>query len=221
MEAQIVRRLRAAGVVPVVVIANAADAVDTARALLSGGIDVMEITFRTPAAAEAIRLVHEAVPEMLVGAGTVLNVEQCQQAVSQGAEFIVSPGFDEMIAAWCIAHKVTVVPGCVTPGEIMAALRLGICMVKFFPANIYGGLPALQALSAPFRDVSFLPTGGIHAENLAQYLAAPFVCAAGGSWLCRANDIASHDWAHITALCREAKDIAERVARERGRVCEC
>ena len=133
-------RLAAAGVVPVVVLDNAADAVPTAKAMVAGGIDVMEITFRTAAAADSIRAVAAEVPEMLVGAGTVLNLEQCKLAVECGAKFIVSPGYDEETVAWCVENGVAVTPGCVTPTEIMAALKHGLKVLKFFPANVYGGL---------------------------------------------------------------------------------
>ena len=178
----VLSRLAAAGVVPVVVLDNAADAVPTAKAMVAGGIDVMEITFRTAAAADSIRAVAAEVPEMLVGAGTVLNLEQCKLAVECGAKFIVSPGYDEETVAWCVENGVAVTPGCVTPTEIMAALELGITTVKFFPANVYGGLKALKALSAPFPQVKFIPTGGVDRSNIDEFLAFDKVAAIGGSF---------------------------------------
>ena len=205
------QRLKSAGVVPVVVLDRAEDAVPTARALLAGGVDVMEITFRTEAAAASIHSVAEACPEMLVGAGTVITLEQCRQAVACGAKFIVAPGFDAEVVRWCVEQDVAVTPGCVTPTEIMAAMKLGLRVVKFFPAGVYGGLKALKALSAPFGGVRFIPTGGVDARNLGEYLSAPFVHAVGGSWLCPKAEIAAGHFEQITARCREASGIVREV----------
>lgn len=202
-------RLRNAGVVPVVVLERAEDAVPAARAMLAGGVDVMEITFRTAAAAEAIRNVAAECPEMLVGAGTVLTVEQCEKAVALGAKFIVSPGFDAEIVDWCVERGVAVAPGCVTPTEIMAALKRGLSVVKFFPAGTYGGLKAMKALTAPFGQVKFIPTGGVSADNLAEYAAAPFVHAVGGSWLCPKADVAAGNFARIAELCAQSRRIVD------------
>ena len=204
-------RLAAAGVVPVVVLDDAKDAVPAARALLAGGVDVMEITFRTAAAAGAIRAVSEGCPEMLVGAGTVVTLDQCRQALECGAKFIVSPGFDPEVVGWCAERSVPITPGCVTPTEIMAAIRLGVNVVKFFPAGVYGGLRAMKALSAPFGGVKFIPTGGVDAKNLKEYLEAPFVHAVGGSWLCPKKEIAAGNFDAVTALCREASQIVREV----------
>lgn len=201
--------LRNAGVVPVVVLERAEDAVPAARAMLAGGVNVMEITFRTAAAAEAIRNVAAECPEMLVGAGTVLTVEQCEKAVALGAKFIVSPGFDAEIVDWCVERGVAVAPGCVTPTEIMAALKRGLSVVKFFPAGIYGGLKAMKALAAPFGQVKFIPTGGVSADNLAEYAAAPFVHAVGGSWLCPKADVAAGNFARIAELCAQSRRIVD------------
>ena len=204
-------RLAAAGVVPVMVLDDAKDAVPAARALLTGGVDVMEITFRTAAAADAIRAVSEGCPEMLVGAGTVVTLDQCRQALECGAKFIVSPGFDPEVVGWCAERSVPITPGCVTPTEIMAAIRLGVNVVKFFPAGVYGGLRAMKALSAPFGGVKFIPTGGVDAKNLKEYLEAPFVHAVGGSWLCPKKEIAAGNFDVVTALCREASQIVREV----------
>lgn len=197
-------RLARAGVVPVVVLEHAKDAVPTARAMVAGGIDVMEITFRTAAAADSIKAVSENCPEMLVGAGTVITLEQCKKAVESGAKFIVAPGFDEEVVRWCVENHVPVTPGCVTPTEIMAAMKLGIQIIKFFPAGVYGGLSAMKALSGPFGGIRFIPTGGVNAQNLAEYISAPFIHAVGGSWVCPKADISAGNFEKITALCREA-----------------
>lgn len=195
------------GVVPVVVIENLKDAVPTAKAMLAGGVDVMEITMRTAAGLDSIRTVSAECPDMLVGAGTVITLEQCKACVEAGAKFIVSPGFDPEVVAWCMENEVPVLPGCVTPTEIMAAMKLGCKTVKFFPANVYGGLNAMKGLAGPFGGLKFLPTGGISAKNLAEYLAAPFISAVGGSWMCTKADITAGNLDKITELCQEAHDI--------------
>lgn len=200
-------RIELCGVLPVVVLDRAEDAVLTAEAMLRGGVDVMEITFRTAAAPDAIRAVSESVPDMLVGAGSVVTLEQCKNAVQCGAKFIVSPGLNEEVVQWCVENGIAVYPGCVTPTEIMAAMRHGLNVVKFFPANIYGGLTGMKALSAPFGGLRFIPTGGVAAANLKEYIDAPFVCAVGGSWLCPRKDIAKGDFSKVEALCREARQI--------------
>lgn len=201
----VLNRLKRSGIVPVVVIDDAQMAVPTARALLAGGIDVMEITFRTAAAAEAIRAVAADCPEMLVGAGTIITLEQCKTAVQAGAQFIVSPGFDAEVAAWCVAHSISITPGCVTPTEIMAAMKLGLHVLKFFPAGVYGGLSAMKNLAGPFGNVSFIPTGGVNTKNIGEYIAAPFVHAVGGSWVCPKAEIAAGNFEAITQLCQQAR----------------
>lgn len=198
-------RFSRAGIVPVVVIDHAADALPAARALLEGGVDVMEITFRTDAAAEAIRAVSEGCPEMLVGAGTVVTLDQCRQAVEAGAKFIVAPGFDEEVVSWCVEKGIPILPGCVTPSEIMAAMKHGLKILKFFPAGVYGGLSAMKALSGPFKGIKFVPTGGVGPQNAGEYGAAPFIHAVGGSWVCTRSDVAAHNFERITQLCREAR----------------
>lgn len=202
----ILERLSNAGVVPVVVIEDAKDAVPTANALLAGGIDVMEITFRTPAAKDSIAAVVKECPDMLVGAGTVITLEQCKIAVELGAKFIVSPGFDAEVVKWCVDNNIAVTPGCVTPSEIMQAMKLGLKVVKFFPASVYGGLKAMKSLSGPFVGIKFIPTGGVNGENMSEYLAAPFIHAVGGSWVCTKKDIAAGNFEKITGLCKEARE---------------
>ncbi|MBO5953700.1 MAG: bifunctional 4-hydroxy-2-oxoglutarate aldolase/2-dehydro-3-deoxy-phosphogluconate aldolase [Oscillospiraceae bacterium] len=204
----VLSRLARAGVVPVVVLDDAKDAVPTAQAMLAGGIDVMEITFRTAAAPDAIKAVAESCPDMLVGAGTVLSLEQCKQAVAMGAKFIVSPGTDEEIVDWCIANNIPVTPGAVTPTEITTLIKKGIKVIKFFPANVYGGLNAMKNLAAPFVGIKFLPTGGVNASNIKEYISAPFIHAVGGSWVCPKADIAAGNFEKITALCAEARQAA-------------
>ncbi len=203
-------RFSHAGIVPVVVIDHAGDAMPTARALLDGGVDVMEITFRTDAAAGAIRAVSEGCPEMLVGAGTVITLAQCRQAVEAGARFIVAPGYDEEVVSWCVEKGVPILPGCVTPTEIMAAMKHGLTVLKFFPAGVYGGLSAMKALSGPFKGIKFVPTGGVGPQNAGEYGAAPFIHAVGGSWVCTQSDIASHNFERISQLCREARQALGR-----------
>lgn len=202
------KRLAESAIVPVVVIDDAADAEPTAKAMLAGGIDVMEITFRTSAAPDAIRSVSKNCPNMLIGAGTVTTLEQCKKAVACGAKFIVSPGFDPEVVSWCVENNVAVTPGCVTPTEIMSALKLGLNVVKFFPASVYGGLSAIKALSGPFGNVRFIPTGGINAKNIGEFIAAPFIHAVGGSWICPKADIAAGNFEKITKLCQEARNAA-------------
>lgn len=202
-------KLAVCGVVPVVVLERPEDAVPTARAMAAGGINVMEITFRTAAAADAIRAVSQQCPDMLVGAGTVITLEQCRTAVGCGAKFIVSPGYDEEVVAWCVEHDIPVTPGCVTPTEIMSAMKQGLKTVKFFPANIYGGLGAIKALSGPFGEMRFIPTGGVGMSNLAEFIRSPFIHAVGGSWVCPKAEIAAHDFERITELCREARSAVD------------
>ena len=204
----VLERLANSGVVPVVVLDDPKDAVPTANAMVAGGIDVMEITFRTAAAPDAIKAVAENCPDMLVGAGTVLNLEQCKKAVAMGAKFIVSPGFDAEVVDWCIANDIPVTPGCVTPTEITAAVNRGLKVIKFFPANVYGGLNAMKNLAAPFVGIKFMPTGGVNAQNLREYIDAPFIHAVGGSWVCPKADIAAGNFEKITKLCAEAHQAA-------------
>lgn len=209
----VLQLMKKSGVIPVVVLDDTAQALPTANALLAGGVSVMEITFRTAAAASSIKADSESCPEMLVGAGTVVTLEQCKQALECGAKFIVSPGFDPEVVSWCVERNIPITPGCVTPTEIMTAMKLGLNVVKFFPAGVYGGLKAMKALAAPFGGVKFIPTGGVDAKNLKEYLEAPFVHAVGGSWLCPKKEIAAGNFDAVTALCREASEIVKEVRR--------
>ncbi|MDF2539460.1 MAG: khg/kdpg aldolase [Herbinix sp.] len=199
-------RIHNTGLVPVVVIDDAAQAVATAEALIKGGVDVMEITMRTAAGMEAIRLVSEANKDMLVGAGTVLTMEQCKNAIQNGAKFIVSPGYDPEIVEYCITEGVVICPGCVTPTEITAAIKKGLKVLKFFPANIYGGLKAIKALAGPFGGIRFIPTGGVDASNLADFN-NDVIFAVGGGWLCTREDIKAGNFEAITDACSKSVDI--------------
>ena len=191
---EIMDRIYKTGVVPVVVLNDAADAVDTADALLAGDIDIMEITLRTPAALDSMRAIAKERPQVLMGAGTVVSLAQCKQALEAGARFIVSPGFDAEVVSYCMENGIPVLPGCVTPTEIMAGLKLGVKVFKFFPAGVYGGLSAMKALSGPFGGIKFVPTGGVNGENMKDYVEAAFIQAVGGSWMCSAKDISGHAW---------------------------
>jgi 2-dehydro-3-deoxyphosphogluconate aldolase/(4S)-4-hydroxy-2-oxoglutarate aldolase len=197
-------RLRACGIIPVVVLEDAQNAVPTADALLAGGIDVMEITLRTKAGLEALRAVAKNRSRIFVGAGTILTLDQCKSCVDAGAHVIVSPGVSLAIVKWCVEHGVAVTPGCVTPTEIMEAVESGCDVLKFFPANVYGGLSALKALAGPFGNVTFIPTGGVDSKNIGEFAASPFVHAVGGSWVCPKDDIQAGNFGRITDLSREA-----------------
>ena len=198
------------GVVPVVVLNNVADAVPTAKALLAGGINVMEITFRTAAAPECISEVAAKVPEMIVGAGTIVNCEQLRQAVSAGAKFIVSPGSDADVIAEANALNVPIVPGVVTPSEIMMGLKMGITTFKFFPAEAYGGLKTIKNLCGPFPQIKFVPTGGINQNNAEEYLKHPKIQAIGGSWMVSAAMIEAGQFDEITAKSKAATELAKQ-----------
>ncbi|GHT74962.1 2-dehydro-3-deoxy-phosphogluconate aldolase [Spirochaetia bacterium] len=189
--------------IPVVVIDDAARVGDAAEAVRAGGLDIIEITLRTPAAMEAIANVARSCPSMLVGGGTVLSLDKCKEAVSLGASFITSPGFDPVIVDYCIKNNITIFPGCVTPTEIMAAIEAGLEVVKFFPATLYGGLKAIKTLSGPFPNIRFLPSGGIDQTNLAEYI-TPKVFAIGGNWLCTRESILTGDYAAITRTCEQS-----------------
>ena len=178
-------------VVPVVVIKSIEETLPTMQALVDGGLPVAEITFRTACAEDAIKLATKNFPDMYIGAGTVINLDQCKRAIKAGAKFIVSPGLSKEVAIYCNEKGITYYPGCVTPTEIMQAIELGINVVKFFPANVYGGLKAIKALAGPFNQVKFLPTGGVNEENLKEFLDYEKIYAVGGSWMMK-GDIAEN-----------------------------
>ena len=208
---EILETLGHLGVVPVVKIERADEAVPLGKALIAGGLPCAEITFRTSAAEEAIRRIASELPEVVIGAGTVLSVEQAEKAVAAGARYIVSPGFDPKVVDWCLTHDVAVTPGVATPTEINMALDKGLKILKFFPAEALGGLKTLKALAAPYGDVKFIPTGGINSKNLADYLSLPAVHACGGSWLVTSKLISAGEFAEITRLAEEARGIVRQV----------
>lgn len=201
------------GLIPVVRIDKPASAGRLAEALLAGGLPCAEITFRTSGAAEAIRIIAEGYPELLLGAGTVLHVDQARQAVDAGARFIVSPGFARPVVEWCQRAAVAVMPGVATPTEILMAMEYGLSILKVFPAEALGGVPLLEAMAAPFAGLKLVPTGGISAASLASYLRLPAVLAAGGSWMVAPKLLTSDRYEEVTRLAREAADI---VAQARG-----
>lgn len=204
----IMKQMEQLGVVPVVVLDDVKDAVPLAKAMQTGGIPCAEVTLRTAAGLGSIEKMRE-LGDILVGAGTVVTLDQCKDALAAGAQFIVSPGLNVKVVEYCLANNVAVLPGCVTPTEIMQAMELGLDTVKFFPANVYGGLKAMKALAAPFTGIKFIPTGGVSADNLAEYLSAPYVRAVGGSWLCAKADVNAGEFNKITELCRQARKIAD------------
>jgi 2-dehydro-3-deoxyphosphogluconate aldolase/(4S)-4-hydroxy-2-oxoglutarate aldolase len=199
------------GVVPVVAIERSEDAVELGRALLAGGLPCAEITFRTAAAEEAIRQISSSLPEIIVGAGTVLSVDQADRAISAGAQFVVSPGFNQKVVDWCLQNEIPVTPGVLTPTEIDMALDRELKILKFFPAEAMGGIATLKAIAAPYGGVKFIPTGGINPKNLADYLSLPAVHACGGSWLVKSTLISAGEFAEITRLAEEALAIVRQV----------
>lgn len=202
--------LRGARIVPVVVLDHIGDAIPLARALATGGIRMVEVTLRTPAASEAIRDMSRAQPSMVLGAGTVTSVDQADEAVAAGASFIVSPHYDEEIVRHCIERGVPVVPGAVTPTEIAEARRVGLRVTKFFPAEQYGGVSTIEALAGPFAGHRFMPTGGVSVNNLEAYLSSAAVIACGGTWMVKPALFCDGDFSLVTARAREAVDLAHR-----------
>ncbi len=203
--------LQSVPVIPVIVLDRAADAVPVAEALIAGGIPVFEITLRTEAGLSAIGEIAKRFPDALTGAGTVLSKSLATQAIDAGAQFIVSPGWDEDVVDTAIAADIPVVPGVVTPSEVQRAQRHGLSLLKFFPASVSGGVPMLKALSSVYSNVRFVPTGGVSAKNLTDYLSVPNVVACGGSWLTPARPIAEGRFDEITRLAKEARQIADDV----------
>ncbi len=200
----ILEQIQKIGIVPVVVINDEKDAVPLAKALCAGGLPCAEVTFRTAAAAGAIKAMTEAFPNMCVGAGTVLNAEQVDAAVAAGAKFIVSPGLNPNTVKYCIEKNVPITPGTSSPSDIEAAIELGLDVVKFFPAEQSGGLAKIKAMAAPYVNMKFMPTGGINAKNITSYLDFPKIIACGGSWMVPGDLISAGEWDKIEQLTREA-----------------
>lgn len=201
---EVLEKIQKIGIVPVVVLNDAKDAKPLAKALVSGGLACAEVTFRTDAAAESIRIMTDNFPEMLVGAGTVLTTQQVDKAVEAGAKFIVSPGLNPKIVKYCQEKGIPITPGTANPSDIEAALELGLDVVKFFPAEAAGGLKMIKAMSAPYVNMKFMPTGGINADNLNSYLDFPKVIACGGSWMVNSKLVAEGKFDEIENLTREA-----------------
>jgi 2-dehydro-3-deoxyphosphogluconate aldolase/(4S)-4-hydroxy-2-oxoglutarate aldolase len=208
---RIIDKLYNTGIVPVAVIENVSDALPLVRALTAGGLDIIEVTFRTEAALEAIRIISENCPEMTVGAGTVLNPSQAEAAKSAGASFIVSPGLNERTVKHCKDIDIPIIPGCITPTEIETALELGLSYLKFFPAKQAGGLPFINALSAPYKDVRFMPTGGVTPDNLHEYIMHPAVFCCGASYLVAKELVANGRFDEITRLSTESAGIVRNI----------
>src|SRR6185312_1061265 len=205
---EFLEKLKATRVVPVIVIKDLGHAVPLAKALVEGGLDILEVTLRSPVALDAIRAIAEQVPGAVVGAGTVVNAGQFRQAAEAGARFVVSPGLTEEVAQSSRSHMVPILPGVATASEIMRGLGLGLATFKFFPAETSGGAPALKALAGPFPQVSFCPTGGISPANIGSYLSLPNVIAVGGSWMVPSDLGAADAFSRATALAREARSLA-------------
>ena len=204
------KRIEEIGVVPVIKLTNPErDAIPLADALCEGGLPVAEVTFRAAGADTAIRLMKEAHPEMLVGAGTVLTTEHVDKALAAGAEFIVTPGFDGELVQYCQKKGIAVFPGCTTPTDYHAAYKLGLEVLKFFPAEQSGGLAKIKAMSAPFPMFKVMPTGGISLKNLKEYLSAPVICACGGSYMVTADLIENQKWDEIIELCKQSVEIVK------------
>ncbi len=199
------------GVVPVVVLNDAKDAAPLAKALVEGGLPCAEVTFRTAAAEESIRIMTQEYPEMFVGAGTVLTIEQVDRAVAAGAKFIVSPGFDPEIVDYCLEKEIPIFPGVVTPSELAQAVKRGLKVVKFFPAAQFGGLSTIKALAAPYTTVSFMPTGGVSASNLKEFLSYDRIIACGGSWMVKGDLVKTGDFAKIRELTAEAVALVKEI----------
>ena len=201
---EVLKEISQIGIVPVIALEDAADAAPLAKALCDGGLPCAEITFRTDAAEECIRIMANEFPNMLVGAGTVLTTEQVDRAVAAGAKFIVSPGLNPKVVKYCVDNNIPVTPGCANPSDVEQAIELGLEVVKFFPAEAAGGLNMIKSMAAPYTKMKFMPTGGINAKNLTSYLDFKKIIACGGSWMVNGDLVKAKDWAGIEALTKEA-----------------
>ena len=208
---EILKQIGTYKLVPVIVIENAADALPLAKALIDGGLPVAEVTFRTQAAKESIKLIAENFPEMLIGAGTVLTVYQARTAINVGAKYIVSPGLNPKVVEYCVANNIPITPGVATPTEIERALEFNLEVVKFFPAESLGGIKYLKAISAPYGNLKFIPTGGVDEKSLLSYLQFSKVLACGGSWMVKSELISSKQFNVISELTAEAVNIVRMI----------
>lgn len=197
------------GVVPVISINNSKDAISLGKSLIEGGLNIVEITFRTEAAAESIKILSETYPELVVGAGTVLSVENVDTAMENGAQFIVTPCFDAEVIDYCINKGISIYPGIVTPSELNEARKRGLEIVKFFPCETFGGLKTIEAISAPFSSMKFMPTGGINPNNLEEYLASDKIVACGGTWIAKPSMIDNGEFEQVTKNVEEAVKLVE------------
>ena len=207
----ILKQIEQIGVVPVIALSDAEKAVPLAKALIAGGIPCAEVTFRTAEGEECIRRIAGEIPEILLGAGTVLSVDQARRAVEAGAKFIVSPGINPKVVQYCVENDIVITPGCATPTEMEAAMEFGLDVVKFFPAEQAGGLAYIKAVAAPYTALRFLPTGGINAQNLGKYMSFPKVLACGGSWMVKKDMVEAGMFDEITRLCLDAVRIVRDV----------
>jgi|SRR5688572_7793050 len=201
------------GVIPVLEIDSATHAKPLAEALLAGGLSIAEITLRTEAALESIRAIAREVPDVIVGAGTVVTWEQAQAARDAGAQFLVSPGMVEQVVIWAQENQIPILPGAVTPTEMIRGINLGVNILKFFPAEAVGGLKAIKAMSDPFPQLRFIPTGGVKLENLAEYLQHPKIHAVGGSWMAKRQMIAEGNFKEITRLAKQASETVKHITK--------
>ncbi len=203
MAFEVLEEISSYGIVPLVTLDDANDAVPLARALAAGGIPIAEVTFRTAAGGESIKRIAREVPEVIIGAGTVHTIDQAKEAADNGARFIITPGFNAKVVEWCVNNNMPVCPGTVVPSDIEEAMNFGLDTVKFFPAGSYGGVKILKALSAPFASIKFVPTGGVGLDNLQEYLDLPCVAAVGGSFVPPPSLVKAKDWKGVTQVCFE------------------
>ena len=208
---ELIKKIEDIKIVPVVVLNDAENAKPLAKALCEGGLPCAEVTFRTGAAEESIRIMHEAYPEMIIGAGTVLTTEQVDRAVAAGASLIVSPGFDPEIVDYCISKNIEVVPGIVTPSELAQAVKRGLTRVKFFPAEAAGGLKMIKAMCAAYTNVRIMPTGGINAKNISEYLECDKIFCCGGSWMVKGDMIKAGEFDKIKDMTAEAVSLVKKI----------
>ncbi len=208
---KVLEEIQKIGIVPVVVLDDAKDAEPLAKALCEGGLPCAEVTFRTEAAEESIRIISQKYPEMLVGAGTVLTIEQVDRAVAAGAKFIVSPGFNPRIVKYCLDKNIPVTPGTQTPSEMEQALEMGLDVVKFFPAEPAGGLSMIKAVAAPYTKLKFMPTGGINLSNVEDYLKYDRILACGGSWMVKGNLVKEGKFDEIQKMTADAAKMVKRI----------
>lgn len=211
---KILKQIEETGIVPVVVLNDAKDAEPLAQALCDGGLPCAEVTFRTDAAEESIRIMTEKFPDMLIGAGTVLTTEQVDRAVAAGAEFIVSPGLNPKVVKYCVDKGILIIPGCANPSDMEQAIEYGLEAVKFFPAEQAGGLAYIKAIAAPYVSMKFMPTGGINPDNVKEYLAYDRILACGGSWMVKSSFINAGEFDKIKAMVEETVEIVKESRRK-------